>query len=153
MGIQVRANNNFSGMTVAQRCDIICCGGLDGGRWRGALELCLDRHSLRGWGKEFAFGRLFFSYHVLPRRRACVNSMNPASSHGHVTNSLHGFDFSLIAAARGRCFSSSIRPADNGRSEIGFKCVPFPPKTGFPYCGSKLKKTAPSSLVPPEARK
>lgn len=35
--------NVFSGTTVAQRCDLIRCGGYDPGyQWRGALEFCED---------------------------------------------------------------------------------------------------------------
>jgi hypothetical protein len=41
--------NVFSGTTVAQRCDLIRCGGYDGGfGWRAALQLCLDHASLSG---------------------------------------------------------------------------------------------------------
>jgi hypothetical protein len=37
------AVNVFSGTTVAQRCDLIRCGGYDPGyQWRGALEFCED---------------------------------------------------------------------------------------------------------------
>ena len=38
--------NIFSGTTVAQRCDLIRCGGYDPGyQWRAALQLCLDTYS------------------------------------------------------------------------------------------------------------
>ena len=38
--------NIFSGTTVAQRCDLIRCGGYDPGyQWRGAVQLCLDTYS------------------------------------------------------------------------------------------------------------
>ena len=38
--------NIFSGTTVAQRCDLIRCGGYDiGYQWRAALQLCLDTYS------------------------------------------------------------------------------------------------------------
>ena len=38
--------NVFSGTTVAQRCDLIRCGGYDPGyQWRAALQLCLDSYS------------------------------------------------------------------------------------------------------------
>ncbi len=38
--------NTFSGTTVAQRCDLIRCGGYDPGyQWRAALQLCLDTYS------------------------------------------------------------------------------------------------------------
>ena len=41
--------NVFSGLTVAQRCDLVRCGGYDGGfGWRAALQLCLDHASLSG---------------------------------------------------------------------------------------------------------
>ena len=37
--------NTFSGTTVAQRCDLIRCGGYDPGyQWRAALQLCLDSY-------------------------------------------------------------------------------------------------------------
>jgi hypothetical protein len=39
-------NNTFSGTTVAQRCELLRCGGYDPGyQWRGALQLCLDTYS------------------------------------------------------------------------------------------------------------
>ena len=35
--------NIFAGTTIAQRCDLLRCGGYDGGYgWRAALQLCLD---------------------------------------------------------------------------------------------------------------
>ena len=38
--------NTFSGTTVAQRCDLIRCGGYDPGyQWRAAVQLCLDTYS------------------------------------------------------------------------------------------------------------
>jgi hypothetical protein len=38
--------NTFSGTTVAQRCDLIRCGGYDPGyQWRAALQLCLDTYN------------------------------------------------------------------------------------------------------------
>jgi hypothetical protein len=38
--------NTFSGTTVAQRCNLIRCGGYDPGyQWRAALQLCLDTYS------------------------------------------------------------------------------------------------------------
>lgn len=41
--------NVFSGITVAQRSDLIRCGGYDGGfGWRAAVQLCLDHGSLSG---------------------------------------------------------------------------------------------------------
>ena len=41
--------NVFSGITVAQRGDLIRCGGYDPGwQWRAALQLCLDQSSLSG---------------------------------------------------------------------------------------------------------
>ena len=41
--------NNFSGITIAQRCDLNRCGGFDSGvSWRGAVQLCLDNKSLSG---------------------------------------------------------------------------------------------------------
>ncbi|EEF60601.1 glycosyl hydrolase family 28-related protein [Pedosphaera parvula] len=41
--------NVFRGMTVAQRCDLIRCGGNDPGwRWRGALTLCPDGVTVNG---------------------------------------------------------------------------------------------------------
>jgi hypothetical protein len=42
-------NNNFSGATLVQRCELIRCGGYEhDGRWRGAVELYADRHNLPG---------------------------------------------------------------------------------------------------------
>jgi hypothetical protein len=41
--------NVFSGITIAQRCDLVRCGGSDPGwQWRAALQLCLDQSSLSG---------------------------------------------------------------------------------------------------------
>lgn len=41
--------NSFRGVTVAQRCDLIRCGGNDPGwRWRGALTLCPDSQTISG---------------------------------------------------------------------------------------------------------
>lgn len=38
--------NTFSGTTVAQRCNLIRCGGYDPGyQWRAALQLCLDTYN------------------------------------------------------------------------------------------------------------
>jgi hypothetical protein len=38
--------NAFSGTTVAERCNLIRCGGYDPGyQWRAALQLCLDTYS------------------------------------------------------------------------------------------------------------
>jgi len=40
------SENTFSGITVAQRCNLIRCGGYDPGyQWRAALQLCLDTYS------------------------------------------------------------------------------------------------------------
>jgi hypothetical protein len=42
-------DNNFSGTTVVQNCDLIRSGGYDHEwAWRAALQLCLDRRSLSG---------------------------------------------------------------------------------------------------------
>ena len=42
-------DNNFSGMTVVQRCDLIRSGGFDPWRtWRAALQLCLDGRDVSG---------------------------------------------------------------------------------------------------------
>jgi hypothetical protein len=42
-------DNNFSGTTVVSDCDLVRCGGYDPfWRWRGALQLCLDRHGISG---------------------------------------------------------------------------------------------------------
>jgi hypothetical protein len=44
-----KIDNNFSGTTVVGDCDLIRCGGYDPfWQWRGALQLCLDRHSISG---------------------------------------------------------------------------------------------------------
>jgi len=41
--------NTFSGTTVAQRCDLVRCGGYDAGyAWRAALQLCLDHTNISG---------------------------------------------------------------------------------------------------------
>lgn len=42
-------DNNFSGITVVQNCDLLRSGGYDyTWGWRGALQLCLDRRSISG---------------------------------------------------------------------------------------------------------
>jgi hypothetical protein len=42
-------DNNFSGTTVVSDCDVVRCGGYDPfWQWRGAIQLCLDRHSISG---------------------------------------------------------------------------------------------------------
>jgi len=42
-------DNNFSGITVVQNCDLIRSGGYDHDwAWRAALQLCLDRRSISG---------------------------------------------------------------------------------------------------------
>ena len=42
-------DNNFSGTTVVQNCDLIRSGGYDHDwAWRAALQLCLDRRSISG---------------------------------------------------------------------------------------------------------
>jgi hypothetical protein len=42
-------DNNFSGTTVVQNCDLVRSGGYDHEwAWRAALELCLDRRSISG---------------------------------------------------------------------------------------------------------
>ena len=42
-------DNNFSGTTVVCDCDLIRCGGYDPfWHWRGAMQLCLDRHGISG---------------------------------------------------------------------------------------------------------
>lgn len=42
-------DNNFSGTTVVQNCDLIRSGGYDHEwAWRAALQLCLDRRSISG---------------------------------------------------------------------------------------------------------
>jgi hypothetical protein len=42
-------DNNFSGTTAVQNCDLIRCGGYDHGwTWRGSLQLCMDRRSISG---------------------------------------------------------------------------------------------------------
>lgn len=42
-------DNNFSGTTVVQNCDLIRSGGYDHEwAWRAALQLCLDRSSISG---------------------------------------------------------------------------------------------------------
>jgi len=40
------SNNFFGGITTAQRCDLIRCGGYSGDyQWRAALQICLDTYS------------------------------------------------------------------------------------------------------------
>jgi hypothetical protein len=42
-------DNNFSGITVVQNCDLIRSGGYDHDwAWRASLQLCLDRRSISG---------------------------------------------------------------------------------------------------------
>ncbi len=42
-------DNNFSGNTVVERCDLVHCGGYDHDwAWRGALQICMDRRSISG---------------------------------------------------------------------------------------------------------
>jgi hypothetical protein len=46
---QKNIDNNFSGKTRIQRCDLIRSGGYDPWRaWRAAFQLCLDRRSISG---------------------------------------------------------------------------------------------------------
>jgi len=40
-------DNNFSGTTIVQDCDLVRCGGYDHS-WRAALQICLDRRSISG---------------------------------------------------------------------------------------------------------
>lgn len=42
-------DNNFSGTTVIQRCELLRCGGYDHDwAWRGSVQICLDRRSISG---------------------------------------------------------------------------------------------------------
>jgi Pectate lyase superfamily protein len=44
-----KVDNNFSGTTVVQNCDLIRCGGYDHDwAWRAAFQLCMDRRSISG---------------------------------------------------------------------------------------------------------
>jgi hypothetical protein len=44
-----RLNNNFSGTTVIQNCELIRCGGFDHEwGWRAAVQICMDRRSVSG---------------------------------------------------------------------------------------------------------
>ena len=46
---RLKIDNNFSGMTTVQNCDLLRCGGYDHDwTWRGALQICLDRRSISG---------------------------------------------------------------------------------------------------------
>jgi len=46
---QRKIDNNFSGTTVVQDCELIRCGGYDHSwAWRGAFQICLDRRSIAG---------------------------------------------------------------------------------------------------------
>ena len=57
-------NNNFSGTTVIEDCDIKASGGFDHDwGWRGAIEICLDKRSISGIeinniniGSSFSYG-------------------------------------------------------------------------------------------------
>jgi hypothetical protein len=40
--------NIFSGITVAQRCDLNRCGGYDPGGWRAAVQIDLDNQNVQG---------------------------------------------------------------------------------------------------------
>jgi hypothetical protein len=45
----LKIDNNFSGTTVVQKCELIRCGGYDHSwAWRAAFQLCLDRRSISG---------------------------------------------------------------------------------------------------------
>jgi hypothetical protein len=42
-------DNNFSGATVVQDCELVRCGGYDHDwAWRAAYQICLDRRSISG---------------------------------------------------------------------------------------------------------
>lgn len=42
-------DNNFSGTTVVENCELIRCGGYDHSwAWRGAVQICMDRRSISG---------------------------------------------------------------------------------------------------------
>jgi hypothetical protein len=42
-------DNNFSGTTVVQHCEVIRCGGFDHEwGWRAAVQICMDRRSISG---------------------------------------------------------------------------------------------------------
>ncbi len=44
-----KIDNNFSGTTVVQNCNLIRCGGFDHEwAWRAAFQVCLDRRSISG---------------------------------------------------------------------------------------------------------
>jgi hypothetical protein len=46
---EVRVNNNFSGTTVVENCDIKTSGGFDHEwDWRAAVEICVDKRSIAG---------------------------------------------------------------------------------------------------------
>lgn len=43
------ADNNFSGTTLVQNCELVHCGGFDHDwAWRAALQICLDRRNISG---------------------------------------------------------------------------------------------------------
>lgn len=45
----LKIDNNFSGTTVVQKCELIRCGGYDHSwAWRAAFQLCMDRRSISG---------------------------------------------------------------------------------------------------------
>lgn len=42
-------NNNFSGETLVEHCELLRCGGYDHDwTWRGSLQICLHEHSISG---------------------------------------------------------------------------------------------------------
>ncbi len=44
-----KIDNNFSGTTVVQNCDLVRCGGYDHDwAWRAAFQICMDRRSISG---------------------------------------------------------------------------------------------------------
>jgi len=42
-------DNNFSGTTIVENCELVRCGGYDHSwAWRGSLQICMDRRSISG---------------------------------------------------------------------------------------------------------
>ncbi len=42
-------DNNFSGTTLVENCELVRCGGYDHDwAWRGSLQICMDRRSISG---------------------------------------------------------------------------------------------------------
>ena len=46
---RLEIDNNFSGKTLVENCELVRCGGYDHSwAWRGSLQICMDRRSISG---------------------------------------------------------------------------------------------------------